>query len=299
MELNQLKYALQVAKHLHFSRAADELGITQPSLSLQIAKLEHELGVPLFRRKTRTVELTDAGAEFVAQAAGILSACDALRDNLRRKAASNAEIVRIGTFIPRLGKHGMADLLHDFHKAYPLIRVQVTEKLGSRELLKLLNADRIDAAFMVPTLEIESEAAIEHTVLLAGHAMVLLPRSHPLAGGDEVKLTELEQEACIAMTKTFSISEVILAACRVEGVRLQQISTCSHIESMIEMVERGFGISFLSSQFADFPPNSGVVAILLKPRVARNLSLVWLRKKAPRAALLHFRDFVAARLKEG
>ena len=84
MEIHQLQYVLKVASHLHFSNAANDLGITQPSLSQQIDKLEKELGCKLFDRKTRSVELTPAGEEFIIYADHVLTELHRLSEAMQK-----------------------------------------------------------------------------------------------------------------------------------------------------------------------------------------------------------------------
>lgn len=126
MELRQLQYTLQIAEERNFSRAADKLHIAQPSLSQQLSKLEHELGVKLFQRNTSTVELTHAGASFIEHARKIMDAVQQLRQEMDDISQLRAGRVVIGS-MPITGSHLLPYVLPAFNAAYPDIQVTLLE----------------------------------------------------------------------------------------------------------------------------------------------------------------------------
>ncbi|GJM80786.1 hypothetical protein HMSSN139_32820 [Paenibacillus sp. HMSSN-139] len=126
MELRQLQYTLQIAEEKNFSRAADKLHIAQPSLSQQLSKLEQELGVKLFQRNTSTVELTYAGASFIAHAQKIMDAVAQLRQEMDDISQLRAGRVVVGS-MPITGSHLLPYVLPAFKESYPDIQVTLLE----------------------------------------------------------------------------------------------------------------------------------------------------------------------------
>lgn len=291
MEIHQLHYALKVAEHLHFSNAANDLGITQPSLSQQIDKLEKELGCKLFDRKTRSVELTPAGEEFIIYAHHVLTELHRLSEAMQKFSVTKKNI-RIGTFVPNIGQHNSAELFQQFQAAYPDVNVNITEKSGSIELIKLLRGGRLDAAFLVPSPELCTDSTFTCHPLTPGIVQVIIRKDHPFASQNAVLLSDLATENCVVMSSTYSIYGVVMAACRASGFNPKIVSHCNHTETMVDMVAQGFGISFLSSQFAKMISHPDIVIRPLEPRIERNLSFVYLTGKLRSASLIAFRDFV-------
>ena len=292
MELHQLDYVVKLATHLHFSKAAGYLGITQPSLSQQIDKLEKELGVKLFERKTRSVKLTPAGEVFILHACKVLADLDQLGEAMRTISPMKIERLRIGTFVPNLGVHKVATLIQQFQGAFPNISIHLTEKAGSRELYKLLTGGGLDGAFLVPSLELGGDQTMVCHTLIPGAVNIICRKDHPFAARTTVPLQELAKTNCIAMTPTYSIYGSVIDACRANGIKLNIISHCNQIETMVDLVLQGFGFSFLSSQFAENISHSNIVIRPLAPMIERNLSFVYVVNQGYPPALLTFRDFI-------
>ena len=293
MELHQLQYVLKLAAHLHFSNAANDLGITQPSLSQQIDKLEKELGSKLFDRRTRSVELTPAGEEFLVHANNVLVQLDRLSEAMQKFSSTKAKKnIRIGTFETNIGQHKTVNLFQQFQAAYPDVNASIAEKSGSTELIKLLKSGSIDAAFMVPSPELYTDSTFTCHPLIPGTVHVIFRKDHPLATQKTALLSDLATENCVVMSSTYSIYGVVMAACRTNGFNLKIVSRCNHIETMVDMVAQGFGISFLSSQFAKMISHPDIAIRPLDPAIERNLSFVYLTDKPRSAALIAFRDFV-------
>lgn len=160
MEIHQLHYVLKVAEHLHFSKAANHLGITQPSLSQQIDKLEKELGVRLFERQTRSVKVTADGEAFIIHAKRVLSELDQLSGTMKSLARSRKARLRIGSFVPNMGPCNLAALFQQFQEVFPYISIHLTEKSGSHELYKPLRSGLLDGAFLVPSPEFITDRSL-------------------------------------------------------------------------------------------------------------------------------------------
>lgn len=146
MTFSQLKYVVAVDRHRHFTKAADECGVTQPTLSMQIRKLERELGVEIFQRNRIRVRPTDIGRELVDQARTVLREVERLRKLAGEADGEVAGELRLGV-IPTVGPFVLPRCLPALVHRYPGLSVVVAE-LKTSELLEELRADRLDAALL-------------------------------------------------------------------------------------------------------------------------------------------------------
>src|SRR6185295_11859396 len=227
MELRHLRYFIAVAEEGHVTRAAARLGIQQPPLSQQIRALEKELGVQLFKRKPRGVELTDAGHTFLERARTLLEDVERACASTKRTARGEQGRVVVGftssapfhPFIPRV--------LRAFREMSPLVSL-VLEESGSSELVQGLNNEDIDAAFIrSPVADV---VGLTVRPLLQEKMVVALPKGHPLAGGGRKKKTAQSRSAPLPLAElaneTFilykrpggpGLYDTIITACRGSG----------------------------------------------------------------------------------
>jgi LysR family transcriptional regulator, transcription activator of glutamate synthase operon len=169
VELRQLRYVEAVARHRHFTRAADELHVAQSALSQQVRKLEAELGTELFERNSRTVLITEAGAAVAARARSILAEVDGVRDELDELRGLLRGRVSVGATLPA-GELDVPQLLVRFSEAFPSIEVDLHEGTAS-DMRSFLAEDTVDAAFSLlaagPPADIEVEPLGEEEVVAA------------------------------------------------------------------------------------------------------------------------------------
>ena len=190
IELRHLRYFIAVAEELHFGRAAARLNISQPPLSQQIQILEQQVGARLLARTNRSVSLTAAGKQFLADSRQVLS--------LVNDAAARAERLHLGeTGELRLGFTSSAPFisavshtLSTFRRHYPDVHIQ-TREINTREQIVPLNEGSLDLGLMRNT-QLPDTLAWE--VILREPLMAMIPRDHPLAAQPSVTLTELAQE---------------------------------------------------------------------------------------------------------
>jgi DNA-binding transcriptional LysR family regulator len=187
MELRQLRYFVAVAEELHFTRAAARLGIAQPPLSQQVRRLEHDLGVQLFDRTHRHVQLTEAGRAFLTEAKHTLIQADRAVDAARRARKPQAGRLVIGaqataevSVFPRL--------LPRFLRRYPNVDVMLQTPLTPQEQVVMLKQHQIDVGFLRLPVR---DAALIVFPLLHEPLLAVLPRRHPLARRRSVSLQEL------------------------------------------------------------------------------------------------------------
>lgn len=292
MEIHHLRYVAKLAQRLHFSKAADELQITQPSLSQQIILIEKELGVKLFERKTRSVELTPAGEEFVAYSASLLKDWDRLLDAMHRHSSIKKGHLRLGTLV-NMSLLNLNQHLQSFQSENPNILINIVEVVGSSEVLKLLESGSIDIGFAIPTSELQAPSEFISFPLIPGFVVAVLPLNHPLASRSSLRLHELSQENLIFPARIHSAHAHILNACRNEGFEPKIVGTNSQVRTGIDLAAKGFGICLLSSHFVYGADRSDVAIIPIEPIIPRDITMVYARKTADTFALNLFVTFFA------
>jgi DNA-binding transcriptional LysR family regulator len=247
MELRHLRYFIAVADEKHMTRAAERLGIQQPPLSMQIRALEDELGVQLFRRKPRGVELTDAGAAFLDRARVILDQVERATAATRRTARGEQGRVVVGftssapfhPFVPRV--------FRAFREMSPLVSL-VLEESGSSELVQGLHNEEIDAAFIrSPVADV---VGLTVRPLLEESMLVAVPSGHALAKGVNSKtpplpLAALANETFILYKRPGGpgLYDTIITACRSAGFSPRVGQEAPRIISTLNLVAAGLGVS--------------------------------------------------------
>src|SRR3954447_1697726 len=187
MELRHLRYFVAIAEERSFTRAAERLWVAQPGLSTQIRRLETELGVQLFERHTRGVDLTDAGELFLERARATLTAAEAARSTGRDLGEGLVGTVRLG-IVTGAGWPGTPAFLLHFGRERPAVELTVVESYGGT-LLRDLRDRRLDA--MIAPSEFGS-AELHRSSLGRERWHILAGRGHRLAGAGPVAAPELE-----------------------------------------------------------------------------------------------------------
>ncbi len=291
VELHHLRYVVKLAKCLHFSKAAAELSITQPSLSQQVLLIERELGVRLFERKTRSVELTAAGENFVVYADRVLVEWERLQEAMRKQSATKKGKLRVGTLL-NMARMDLNTQVLAFSKVHPFIRISIGEMVGSYELIKQLEEDTFDVVFCIPLPEMHLDEGIEVVPVLAGCVVAVVSNEHPLAGKTRIGLKELADESLLFPAKVHSLYKLVLSACRSSGFEPKIVGHFSQAETGVEMAAKGLGITLMSSPFAAISNCANVAVIPVEPKLPRNITLAYSRNTANLSAVKAFRDFI-------
>lgn len=246
MELRHLRYFIVVAEEGHVTRAAQRLGMQQPPLSQQIRALERELGVQLFRRKPRGVELTDAGKVFLERSREILDDVDRAFASTRRTARGEQGRVVVGftssapfhPFVPRV--------IRSFREMSPLVSL-ILEESGSSELVQGLHNESIDAAF-IRSPEADLDGLLVRP-LLEEDMVVALPAGHRLARDEHVPLAldALASETFVLYKRPGGpgLYDTIIAACRNAGFSPRVGQEAPRILSTLNLVAAGIGVSIV------------------------------------------------------
>jgi len=187
MDLRQIAYVEAVARHANFTRAAAELHVAQPALSVAIRRLEVELGVRLFERTSRRVSLTPAGSAFLHRAARVSREVDALANEMREYAAGSRGRLRISAWYHV--EPDIVDFMRDFTAANPLVEVSI-EELSAADTLAALRAGDVDIAAVVqfPGLDLDD---FGRAALRTEPAVLVTRADDALSGAESVRVAEL------------------------------------------------------------------------------------------------------------
>lgn len=254
IEFRHLRYFIAVAEESHITRAAERLGMQQPPLSQQIAAIERQLGVQLFRRKARGVELTDAGCAFLAEARATLGHLDRLVESTRRAARGEQGRLCVGVTSTATFHPLVPSALRAFRKTCPLVDFTLEECM-SNEMVERLRNERMDVAFIRTSPADSREIAV---VPLLDEPMVLaLPSDHPLAqlhDQSAIRLQSLADETFILYGPPGTgMYDATITACHAAGFnpRVGNLAASTQqaprVASTLSLVAAGFGISCVPS----------------------------------------------------
>jgi len=272
---------------LHFTRAAEELNVAQPSVSQQIRKLEHELGTPLFHRMKRNVTLTEAGTLFLRHTRAILQQLEEARVEVQELSGLRKGTLAVGA-PPSVGTHLFPRALAAFSRQHPGIALTFREG-GSRTLLQLLEDGDVDLAVVIQPIR---HPALETLPLLEEELLLAVPREHPLASGKRrVRLAELKTESFVLLREgAYDLRDQTLAACRRAGFEPRVALDGGEMDSVLRFVAAGLGIAILPEMvMTDVDPRTGPVSVRLQsPRLSRSLVMARRRDRYFSAAAQEF-----------
>lgn len=274
MNINQIRYVIKAAQCHNFSRAAEELFITQPTLSQQISQLEHELKLTLFERTTRSIKLTAAGIDFIKYAQKILDEWTDLEHTMTKHLNLKSEKIVLG-ILPTLSKVNLTTHIASFMDIYPEVTIELTE-VWSEELISKLLSNEIDIAFLNPVFPVDNDflSKTECYPIFEDYLMLVVNASHPLATSSHVTLDDLKQLKMIMLSGHSSVRKTITIVFEKNNINPFIVCECSGLDTMIGLVADGIGVSFLTSRVAEAYKNSNVKAIPILPSIECQTALV-------------------------
>jgi len=244
MELRHLRYFVAVAEELHFTRAAERLGIKQPPLSLQIRQLEQEIGTALFHRLTRGVELTEAGTLLLDDAHRILDQVERTKTSIQTRARGETGRIHVGFAGATYFQPLVPDIIRSYRETYPGV-VLSPEQSNTPHLIAGLLSGAIDVAFVRPPLSDGEGLAVQP--LVEEHMRIVLPAAHPRADSRSMPLSALAQETLILFPRTIGpgLHDSIIASCQRAGFSPALGQDAPQISSIVYLVAAGFGVSIV------------------------------------------------------
>ena len=241
MELRHLRYFEAVAEHLHFGRAAEALMTAQPSLSRQIIQLEEELGVRLFDRANKHVELTSVGRLFLVDTKRTLAAADASIRHVRESADGSRGELRLG-FLGGAMMLVLPIVLREYRRRFSGVRVEPHALPYSQHLTALL-AGTIDIAWTIAAADPE----IVSQTVAQDRMLVVLPANHTLVANDGVDIADFVDETLIVIARSVSprLFDATINICLTRGYRPKNVIEVLEEQTVLGLVAAEFGIAIV------------------------------------------------------
>ena len=293
MNIRDLKYAVAVAEHGHFGRAAKACFVGQPTLSAQIRKLEDELGITLFERTKRSVRITPIGGEIVAQARTLLAAADLIVETAKASLDPLSGPLRLG-MITTIGPYLTPTLLPSLRHGLPKVDLGLSEDTTETLERQLLDG-RIDAAIIATDA---TDHRLSEIMLFDEPFWIALPHNHALANRDEVALKDIAAEELLLLEDGHCLSDQVISFCA-EVFRTDPKVSTQHTSLMtiLALVGAGAGVTLVPalSLRGSWVTDSGIVMRKEAARKAQRAVRVAFRTSFPRRPLLEkLADIVCA-----
>ncbi|HBO5531693.1 TPA: LysR family transcriptional regulator [Pseudomonas aeruginosa] len=276
MELRHLRYFIAVAEELHFGRAAERLGISQPPLSQQIQALEEEIGARLFERTNRRVELTDAGRLFLDEFRQVLAQVDKAVLLARRAHLGELGELKIGFTSSAPFTSTIPSSIHAFRKAYPDVHLDLQE-MSSRQVLKALLEESLQVGVIRP---LALPDAVHWVELFREPLVAVLRADHPLAAGSEdgLAIAALAEEPFVFFPRSYGtgLYDQVIALTRQAGFSPRIAQEASEAMTIIGLVSAGLGVSILPASFRRTRVDGVVYRTLSDPEAT---TAVWLVRR--------------------
>jgi DNA-binding transcriptional LysR family regulator len=282
MELRHLRCLVAVARHGSFTNAGEELHLAQSAISQHVRRLEQELGVDVFRRSSRSVDLTPEGRLVLAYAQRVLTEVEGMHAELEEMTGLLRGEVRIGGMYPT-GVYDLPTVLADFRAQHGEVSIHMFEGTQD-ELLGMLRTDDLDCVFTaVDPDRIGNEFAA--TLLWEDEYVVAMPLDHPLATCEHVTLEELAGEDLIAYRENSALRLRLESKMAEQGLEPRNAFVCTEMMAVRTLASKGLGVTVIPRSAAeqDGPP---IVWRPLGPeRLTWPVALIWraARRQPPAA----------------
>jgi DNA-binding transcriptional LysR family regulator len=281
----QLRAFVALEQERHFTKAAQRCHQTQPAFSALIKSLEDSIGVRLFDRTTRRVELTPEGVLFNTSALRLLNDLDAVMENLQDHVAKRKGRVSVAA-LPSLAAGWLPDIYAQFHARYPAIELQLHDAL-LEPCLELLRRGAVDMAVAAQGKDM---AGLLAEPLCEDHCYVVCRDDHPLAARSSVHLRELKGSAVIQLGKNSSIRQSLLH--NTDFCSLGSFLEVDHLATVTGLVAAGLGVSLVPAMtlFQFGHPRLKIIPLAPESRVKRSLYLIRRHEKSLSSAAQAFYD---------
>lgn len=273
MNFRELEYLVAVAKNSHFGKAAEECHVSQSALSLQIQKLEDELGIQLLERTSRRVVVTSCGQEIVRRAEELLRGRQELVDAALLQQGQFPGQVWIGA-IPTVAPYLFPEVQKIFRSCCPESKVVFDEEV-TPNLLSKISSGEVDVGILATPTE---DSLLDEVPLFEESFLLAVPTRHPFGRLDAVTPEKLSGEQLLLLKDTHCLKEQVKGFCSVHGIQSSVYSSATSITTLLALVRAGAGITMVPEMAIKasklFP---GIRYIPIKPAPTRGIRLVYRR----------------------
>jgi LysR family hydrogen peroxide-inducible transcriptional activator len=242
MTITQLQYVLAVAEYRNFTLAAEKCFVTQPTLSMQIQKIEEELKIQIFDRTKKPIQLTDIGQKIVTQAKNIIIEADRIKDIVEHQKGFIGGEFKLG-IIPTIMPTLLPMFLNNFIKKYPKVKL-IIEELNTDEIINRLKKGHLDAAIASTPLH---EEKLKEFVLYYEPFVAYIPKNHKIADKKEIEVSDLNIEEILLLQDGHCFRDGILNLCKNTnaGVSSSFQLESGSFETLVKLANEGLGTTLL------------------------------------------------------
>ncbi len=289
MDFDQLYYFQIVAKHQSFTKASEELNLSQPALSRSILRLEEEIGIPLFERKSRGVVLNQYGKFFLKYANQVLLEMKEAKQKIQDMVDPYHGIISLA-FIQTLGSSFVPDLISDFQNEFPNIQFQLSQNISSK-ILKEIDAANLDIGFCS---SLDSNENLCSLPVLIEELFLIVPAAHRLAGKEQVHLSEVADDPFILFKPQTALHDLIENLCHEAGFQPRKVFEGYEERTVSDLVGANLGVAIVP-HIPNLDKSKISILRIQSPKCVRVIQMVWRTNGYMSPAATNFKEFVEKR----
>ena len=271
MNFRDLEYLVAVAHFAHFGKAAADCHVSQSTLSVQLQKLEGEVGAQLLERTSRKVVVTEAGKEAVRRAQELLQQKRELIDASRHFGGGLPEIARVGA-IPTIAPYLLVPLKHGLSQAHPNTRLRFNEMVTQDLTAAVVRGELEVGIFATPV----TDTLLDEIELFEEPFFLAVPAQHFLAKSGHVRPDELNASSLLLLKDTHCLREQVVGFCSEQGITGQRQTVASSIETLLAFVRANAGITLVPEMaMATIKRMSGIRYLPINPPPSRKVRVVF------------------------
>ncbi|WP_026565614.1 LysR family transcriptional regulator [Bacillus sp. UNC41MFS5] len=288
MELRELEYFMAICEELHFTRAAEKLGISQPALSRQMRTLEDKLGVRLFDRLGKKIAITEAGEILREQSGNIFSNINSVYEQMEELQNVKKGKLIIGAMSEELSQLASVVFL-ELHRKWPHVQTKI---FMSDNIEEKVFRNEIDIALTLMPVENEK---LTNILLYIEEYFLAVSDDHPLADRDIVELEEIRDLSLVLCPINHTCRKLIDAAFASVGFAIQPIIELTEVKSILSLVKAGIGATILPRTLLD-SENDGTLKVIKieNPAICKEIAIVHHKEKYIGSAARSFIDLMVA-----
>lgn len=279
MNLRDLTYLVSVAEHLHFGKAASACNVSQPTLSMQLKKLEEEVGAQLFERTNKSVMLTTTGRDIAHRALRILHEVEQIRHIARSASDPLTGDLRIGVF-PTLAPYLLPSLVPKMKEQFPGLNLMLVED-KTPDLLRQLEEGLLDCALLAMPI---ANFHLSGAEVFREDFFFAVPVDHPLAARSTIEVAELEHLTLLLLDEGHCMRDQALSLCRTIGAGEAMNFRATSLETLRHMVAAGSAVTLIPRLAVREDDTMVRYIPFSHPAPSRTIGLYW-RKTSARAPL--------------
>lgn len=294
IDITTIRYVCAIARHNSFSRAAEALFITQPSLSQAIQRLESSLGYPLFERSTRRISLTEEGRMFIEQAEPLLAQYEEFQKTIAGMQKQKTPSLSVG-LLPTFMELHMSQILTGFQEKHPEYHLSL-EMRSTRRLLHMLETGAIDIAvcYLSQSQLDEALQKYECTILEARQIHVLMHKDNPLSSHNWVSISSLKDETVYTLEKKSATETEVLSHMQEMHLTPAKLKSSPAFPIMIGTIAMNQGICFHSYGVGTEYIHQPLISLPLMPAVRMYVTMISFKQRRKDPLIQTFCDYFKA-----